>query len=52
VRTEFDPLLIVQSLTHHPVQVHRQSSRHRDFGGFPSADAESRDKQSLGRTGT
>ena len=27
VRTEFDPLLVIPSLTHHPVQVHRQSSR-------------------------
>jgi hypothetical protein len=37
VRTEFDPLLVIPSLTHHPVQMYRQSSRHRDFGGFPSS---------------
>jgi hypothetical protein len=37
VRTEFDPLLVVPSLTHHPVQAHRQSSRQRDFGRFPSS---------------
>jgi len=37
VRTEPDPLLIVPSLAHHPIQTNGQSSRHRDFGGFPSS---------------
>jgi hypothetical protein len=36
VRTELDPLLIVPSLTHHPVQTNSQSPRHGDLGGFPS----------------
>jgi hypothetical protein len=36
VRTEFAPLLIVPSLSHHPVQTNCQSPGHRYFGGFPS----------------
>ena len=37
VRTELDPLLIIPSLAHHPVQTNCQPTRHRDFGDFPSS---------------
>src|SRR3981081_537216 len=36
VRTELAPLLIVPSLTHHPVQTNCQLAGHRDLGDFPS----------------
>jgi hypothetical protein len=36
VRTELDALLVVPSLTHHPVQANRQSPCHRDLGDLPS----------------
>ena len=36
VRTELDPLLIIPSLAHHPVQTNSQSPRHGDLGDLPS----------------
>ena len=36
VRTELDPLLIIPSLAHHPVQTNCQPTRHGDFGDLPS----------------
>src|SRR5271170_6893214 len=37
VRTELFPLLVIPSLTHHPVQTNRQLAGHRDLGDFPSS---------------
>src|SRR5690242_21963947 len=37
VRTELFYLLVIALLAHHPVQTNRQSTRHRDLGGFPSS---------------
>src|ERR1700675_32100 len=37
VRTELNPLLIVPSLAHHPVQTNRQSSRHCDLSDLAAA---------------
>jgi hypothetical protein len=34
VRTELDPLLIIPSLAHHPVQTNRQLAGHCDLGVF------------------
>ena len=36
VRTELDPLLIIPSLAHHPVQTHGQSARHSNLGDLSS----------------
>src|SRR6185437_1993877 len=36
VRTELDPLLIIPSLAHHPVQTNCQPTRHGDLGDLPS----------------
>src|SRR5271169_763867 len=36
VRTELDPLLIVPSLAHHPIQTNRQSPGHGDLGDLAS----------------
>jgi len=41
VRTELDPLLIIPSLAHHPVQTNSQPPRHGDLGDLPSAAASS-----------
>jgi hypothetical protein len=37
VRTEFDPLLVIPSLTHHPVLTNRRSSRQRYLCDLPSS---------------
>src|SRR5580700_5294109 len=37
VRTELFPLLVIPSLTPHPVQTNRQLAGHGDLGGFPSS---------------
>src|SRR6516162_6620361 len=36
VRTELDPLLIIPSLAHHPVQANRQPTRHSNLGDLSS----------------
>ena len=36
VRTELNPLLIIPSLAHHPVQTNGQPPRHGDLGDLPS----------------
>src|SRR5271167_4808690 len=36
VRTELDPLLIVPSLAHHPIQANRQSPGHGHLGDLAS----------------
>src|ERR1700685_2771141 len=36
VRTELDPLLIIPSLAHHPVQTNCPPTRHGDLGDLPS----------------
>ena len=37
VRTELDPLTVIQSLTPHPVQMHRKFAFHSDFCNLSSA---------------
>ena len=51
VRTELDPLLIIPSLAHHPVQTNCQPTRHGDLGDLPVPVASSGESIGCARSG-